>query len=80
VSADRRASPNLKITALGDGSVNIRFDGIPDATYQIEYSDSPGSSNWQTLGSRTADETGVFEMIDRPQGGSGLRVYRSVYQ
>jgi hypothetical protein len=74
--SDRKSS-NLKITALGDGSFNIRFDGVPDITYQIEFSEDSNSTNWQSLGSRTADETGMFEIIDRPPAGSPMRLYRS---
>jgi len=76
VISDRKPS-NLKITALGDGSFGIRFDGVPDVTYRIEFSEDPNSTNWQSLGSRTADETGMFEIIDRPAAGSPMRVYRS---
>jgi subtilisin-like proprotein convertase family protein len=77
VNADPVPSPNLMITALGDGSMRIRFDGIPDVTYRIEYTDSLSTPNWQTLGSRTADETGLFELIDNSPAPS--RVYRSAF-
>jgi subtilisin-like proprotein convertase family protein len=71
-------SPNLKITAVGDGSFNIRFDGVPNVEYRVEYSEGPSGNTWQTLGSRTADDTGLFEMVDRPPAGSSMRMYRSV--
>lgn len=71
-------SPNLTITALGDGSFHIRFDGVPDLEYRVEYSEDPSGATWQTLGSRTADETGLFEIIDTPPSGSSMRMYRSV--
>jgi hypothetical protein len=75
-ASDQKPS-NLKITAHGDGSFAIRFDGVPDVTYRIEFSEDPASTAWQSLGSRTADETGMFEMLDRPPAGSPMRVYRS---
>jgi len=75
-AADNKPS-NLKITALGDGSFGIRFDGVPDVTYRIEFSDDPNSTTWLNLDSRTADETGMFEIIDRPPAGAPMRVYRS---
>jgi subtilisin-like proprotein convertase family protein len=75
-AADHKPS-NLKITALGDGSFAIRFDGLPDITYRIEFAEDPNSTTWLSLGSRTADETGMFEIIDRPPAGSPMRVYRS---
>jgi subtilisin-like proprotein convertase family protein len=77
IRASSQKPSNLKITALGDGSFAIRFDGVPDVTYHIEFSDDPNSTNWVSLGSRTADETGMFEIIDRPPTGSAVRVYRS---
>ena len=77
VNAEPVPSPNLRITAVGDGSVRIRFDGIPDVSYRIEYSDSLSTPNWQTLGSRTADQTGLFELIDNTPAPS--RVYRSAF-
>jgi hypothetical protein len=70
-------SPNLKITALDDGSFSIRFDGVPGAEYRIDYLEDPSSTNWQTLGSRMADDTGLFEITDTPPPGSPMRVYRS---
>jgi len=72
-----RKPSNLKITALGDGSYNLRFDGVPDTTYSIEFSEDPNSTTWSSLGTRTADETGMFEIIDRPPAGSPMRIYRS---
>lgn len=71
-------SPNLRIIAIGDGSFSIRFDGVPNLEYRIEYSEDPGGATWQTLQTRTADDTGRFEIIDRPAVGSPMRVYRSV--
>jgi subtilisin-like proprotein convertase family protein len=71
-------SPNLKITAAGDGSFAIRFDGVPNLEYRIEYSEGPSGTNWQTLETRMADDTGLFEVVDRPSQGSPIRVYRSV--
>ena len=77
IRASNQKPSNLKITALGDGLFVIRFDGIPDITYDIEFSEDPNSASWSSLGSRTADETGMFEIIDQPPAGSPMRVYRS---
>jgi mono/diheme cytochrome c family protein len=72
-------SPNLSVTDLGNGSYRIRFDGIPNLTYRVEYTPSLNPLQWQTLGSRTADANGMFEIIDTPPAGFGQRFYRSVY-
>jgi hypothetical protein len=71
-------SPDLAIVPLGAGSYQIWFDGIPDLTYRIEYTESL-SSTWQTLTNQTADEFGRCEIVDTPPGGSRQRFYRSVY-
>jgi glucose/arabinose dehydrogenase len=72
-------SPNLTVTDLGNGSYRIRFDGIPDLTYRVEYTPTMAPPQWQTLGSRTADANGIFEIVDTPPPGFGQRFYRSVY-
>ena len=77
IRASNQKPSNLKITALGDGSFSIRFDGVPDVTYRIEFSEGSNSTNWLSLGSRTADETGLFEITDHPPAGSPMRFYRS---
>jgi len=79
VTSDPVPSPNLSVTDLGNGSYRIRFDGIPDLTYRIEYTPALNPPQWQMLGSGTADATGMFEMIDTPPPGFGQRFYRSVY-
>lgn len=72
-------SPNLQVTDLGNGSYRIRFDGVPDLTYRIEYTPTLNPLQWQTLGSETADANGLFEIIDTPPPGFGQRFYRSAY-
>jgi glucose/arabinose dehydrogenase/mono/diheme cytochrome c family protein len=79
VTSDEVPSPNLTVTDLGNGSYRIRFDGIPDLTYRIEYTQTLNPPQWQTLGSRTADANGMFEIVDTPPSGFGQRFYRSVY-
>jgi hypothetical protein len=79
VNDDEVPSPNLAVTDLGNGSYRIRFDGIPDLTYRIEYTPTLDPPQWQSLGSRTADQNGMFEIIDTPPSGFGQRFYRSVY-
>jgi glucose/arabinose dehydrogenase/mono/diheme cytochrome c family protein len=79
VSSDQVPSPNLTVTDLGNGSYRIRFDGIPDLTYRIEYTTNLTPAQWQTLGSATADENGMFQIVDTPPAGFGQRFYRSIY-
>lgn len=78
VTSDPVPSPNLAITDLGNGSYRIHFDGIPDLTYRIEYTATLNPPQWETLGSRTADANGMYEM-DTPPSGFDQGFYRSVY-
>ena len=71
--------PLRTIYALEDGSFRLRFQGLPERTYRIEYTESLTEPNWTTLGIRTAGLNSAFEIIDRPVAGSPARFYRSVY-
>ena len=73
------AVPLRSINALGDGSFRIRFQGVPERTYRVDYTESLTAPNWRTLGIPTAGGNGSFEIIDRPIAGSPARFYRSVY-
>ena len=79
VAWDPRSSPNLSVINQGDGSYRIRFDGIPDLTYRIEYTDTLAPPHWQTIGNVTANQSGQFEIVDTPPAGFGQRFYRSRY-
>lgn len=71
--------PDVTFTASGGGSVLIRFDGIPDRTYRIEYCDDLGPGAWQTLGGTTADDSGLVDYLDTPPAEVPQRFYRAVY-
>ena len=51
-----------KITTLADGSVELRFHGIPGRTYQIQR--STDLNTWATIGSRNADSLGALTFTD----------------
>jgi hypothetical protein len=71
--------PLRSIFALGDGSFRVRFQGVPERTYRIEYTESLTAPDWRTLGIVTVGANSSFEIIDRPLAGSAARFYRSVY-
>jgi len=73
---DNGPSPNLTITVLSNGVYVIRGDGIPGRAYRIQYADQPQSTNWQTLGTETADPFGIFQLTDA--AGTPHRYYRSI--
>jgi hypothetical protein len=71
--------PSTLAIANFNGSYLIRFGGIPDQTYRIEYTDNLLNPLWQSLGANTADTDGVVEYIDYPPQYSPVRYYRSAY-
>jgi hypothetical protein len=77
VNADGPSSPNLAIAAQSNGSFLILGDGVPGLTYRIQLSDNLGGTNWQVLGTATANSFGVFRYIDT--SSALIRFYRSVY-
>jgi subtilisin-like proprotein convertase family protein len=79
VQPDPLPSPNLMVTDLGNGSYRVRFDGVPDLAYRVEYTDSLGPAARRDLGIIGANSAGQFESIDTPSAGFGQRFYRSVY-
>lgn len=79
VETNSLPSPNLRVTDLGNGSYRIRFDGVPDLAYRIEFTDGLNPAEWQELSTLTANSSGQFELIDLPPAGFGQRFYRSVY-
>jgi hypothetical protein len=78
VFSDILPSPNLAIVGLGDGAYLVQFDGIPGATYRIEYTETMAVPDWQLVGEALADDAGQFQFIDRPPSGQPGRFYRSV--
>ncbi len=74
---DTNASPNLAIAPLGGGAYLIKGDAIPGRSYRIQWSDATPSSNWQTVGTATANAFGTFLFTNTPGGSQGY--YRSAW-
>lgn len=74
---DPEPSPNVTVSEDG-GSYRIRFDGTPGVAYRIDFSEAVDPPVWQTLGTRTADEFGIFEIVDTPPAGTPAKTYRSI--
>ena len=62
----------LGIEDVGGNVFRIRFNGIPNRTYTIQYATS-SSGPWQTLGTATADGSGVVTFEDH--AGSSSRFF-----
>jgi hypothetical protein len=78
VEADNPQPLGFAIGRMGDGSLQLTFDGIPGATYQLECSDSLSPPNWQVLTNQTADGFGVIQITDWPVTNAPARFYRAV--
>ncbi len=70
---------SLSIHRTQNGGLRLRGNGQPGVTYVIEYSETLAPESWRTLESRTADDSGVFEVIDNNGGNAAARFYRCVY-
>jgi hypothetical protein len=69
---------HFTIGRMGDGSLQLTFDGIPGQTYGIDYSDSLSPANWQILTNQTADGFGAIWATDWPLTNIPNRYYRAV--
>ena len=74
---DTAVSGNLSIVDQGDGSYRVRFRGMPDRTYTLEYAETLTPPDWASLAEITTDATGAAEYIDTPPGGAPGRFYRT---
>ena len=72
VIIDNGPSPNLTISNLGNGSYAVSGDGIPNRAYQIQFADTVPPTNWQTLGTATADPLASFSYIDTNGSSAAL--------
>jgi hypothetical protein len=78
IMVDTEPSRNLDITSLGNGLVAVGGQGIPGATYIVQYATNiPPTMNWVALGTVTADSSGAFVLVESI--ASGLRFYRAIY-
>jgi hypothetical protein len=75
---DPLPQPKLVVNYLL-GSYRLGFDGVPNRTCDIEYTQDLGTAAWQWLGRGTTDLSGRFEFIDTPAQGSAQRFYRAFY-
>jgi hypothetical protein len=75
--ADPQPVSNISVSQDGD-SYRIRFNGAPNVTYRVDFTETNDPSNWQQLATRTADEFGIVEVVDTPPSGSPPRSYRGV--
>jgi hypothetical protein len=67
-------------TALGATDATLRFAGLPQSTYTVQYTGSlVPPITWTTLGSASVTN-GIFQIVDPTAATAGQRYYRTVYQ
>ena len=80
IITDTNPASNIELSQdLGNGSFLTDFLGIPGRTYSIQYTTNLTNPDWQTLGTATADASGLFEFTDSPATNSPPRFFRSTY-
>lgn len=68
---------SVTVVTKNGGALEIEGDGIPKSVYTIEFRESPDAGIWQRLGEVTADENGLYSLLDNPNPGTP-RFYRAV--
>jgi hypothetical protein len=79
IKADDPQPLNFAITAPGDGSLRLTFDGIPAYNYAIEHTDDLSDPNWQTLGTQTADGFGFCQFVDDSLSNAPVQFFRAIW-
>jgi len=77
-NSDVGQTQNLTVQDLGNGSIRIRYFGIPGRTYDLQFSESLVAPNWQVITGGVMGELGYRDVIDTPPIGSPTRYYRTV--
>jgi hypothetical protein len=68
----------LRIATNPSGGFRISGAGHPGLQYDIQFSPSLTSPNWQLLGSAVAAPSGDYFLIDNPAAGTTPRFYRAL--
>ena len=80
-ATDEKTTPSLpNLTVLGpgtNGTFIMQFQGIPGTIYGFQSATNLNSANWQSLGSGTADNSGLVRFTNTPPPGVSWRFYRS---
>jgi hypothetical protein len=74
----KNAQPmHLGIFRMGDGSLQLNFDGEPGGLYQLQYTESLSPPRWLALTNQAADDFGVFRFTDWPTTEVPALFYRA---
>jgi hypothetical protein len=72
------SSNRVRLETLPDGTIRLRFAGIPGRTYRIQATETLLSPTWTTLVTRLAGVQGDFEFNDVGVLSNPTRFYRTV--
>ncbi len=78
VRSDLNPASRVTIFQLGNGSVQVIFDGMPGVAYRVQTTDSLTSPNWQDVTTLTAGQYGTYIYVDSPATNGPVRYFRSV--
>ena len=78
IATNLAPSVNFTVDDPGNGTLRLRFSGIPGRNYSIQFSNSLDVPVWQTLATATADGAGAFEFVDTPPPAGPPRFYRTI--
>lgn len=67
------------ISTNGDGTVTIRFAGVPNETYVVEAATNPAAPVWVPLSTNVAGPNGLWNYTDPAAASYPSRFYRSAH-
>lgn len=76
IEGDNDTAHNLRTESLGNGAMRLIFDGIPDRTYAVQFTESLTNPVWQSLTTANANDSGTLIYVDSPPEASPPRFYR----
>jgi hypothetical protein len=79
VGTDTNGLQNFVHGDFRDDLSVVKFLGIPQRVYTIQYTTNLPAPAWQTLGTAAAAGNGVIVFFDTPPPGSPQRFYRTTY-
>jgi len=62
---------------VGDGSVQLSFDGVPGEIYQLQYKENLTATRWLPLINQETDDFGVFRFTAWPAPDIQALFYRA---
>jgi hypothetical protein len=70
--------PSARLRSIGKSgaTVNVEMEGVPSASYDLQYSND--LTTWNLLRAQSTDSNGILQFQDTPPGSAQRRFYRVV--